>query len=164
MSRALISSSFVNRVFLNRSRIINLLANNSKIDNLDSNSVNEDDIDSFITDWFNATESGDPHKPFNFFANDAVLFATVSDQFITTPEGILDYFNYFIKLPNLKNSLVKKLITKIDNNTWGYYTFVDWSWDGQKVIPVRMTFVIKVHNNNKLKISLLHSSPIPIPP
>ena len=36
MSRALISSSFENRVFLNRSRIINLLANNSKIDNLDN--------------------------------------------------------------------------------------------------------------------------------
>ena len=132
--------------------------------NCNRNSVNKHNIDSFITNWFNATESGNPHKPFNFFANDAVLFATVSDQFRTTPEAILDYFKFFIKLPNLKNSLVKKLITKIDNNTWGYYAFVNWSWNGQKPIKVRMSFVIRVHNNNKLKISLLHSSPLPDPP
>jgi len=132
--------------------------------NCNSNNVNKHDIDSFITNWFNATESGNPHKPFDFFAHNAVLFATVSDQFRTTPESILDYFKFFIKLPNLKNSLVKKLITKIDNNTWGYYAFVNWSWDGQKPIKVRMSFVIRVHNNNKLKISLLHSSPLPDPP
>ena len=132
--------------------------------NCNSNSVNKHDIDSFINNWFNATESRDPNKPFSFFANDSVLFATVSDKFRNTPEEILDYFKMFIALPNLKNSLVKKLITKIDNNTWGYYAFVNWSWDGQPVTTARMSFVIRVHNNNKLKISLLHSSVLPDTP
>ena len=131
---------------------------------INGNSVNNHDIDSFINDWFSATESGNPEKPFNFFANDAVLFATVSVKFRNTPEEILDYFKMFIALPNLKNSLVKKLITKIDNNTWGYYAFVNWSWDGQPVTTARMSFVIRVHNNNKLKISLLHSSVLPDTP
>lgn len=142
--------------------LISLMMNGNG--NCNSNNVNKHDIDSFITNWFNATESRNPHKPFDFFANNAVLFATVSNKFRNTPEEILDYFKMFIKLPNLKNKLVKKLITKIDNNTWGYYAFVNWSWDGQPVTTARMSFVIRVHNNNKLKISLLHSSVLPAGP
>ena len=138
--------------------LIAMMNGNSCICN--NNNVNKHDIDSFINNWFNATESRNPNKPFDFFAKDAVLFATVSDQFRTTPEAILDYFKMFVMLPNLKNKLIKKLITKIDNNTWGYYAFVNWSFKNKNIIA-RMSFVIKVHNNNKLKIALLHSSELP---
>lgn len=134
----------------------------------DSNNVNKHDIDSFITNWFNATESGDPNKPFSFFADDAVLFATLSPVFIDNPTKMKDYFKMFINLTDLKNSLEDpknhKVIRKLDNNTWGYYAFVNWSWKKDstpKKATARMSFIIKAHNKNKLKILLLHSSVLP---
>ena len=140
--------------------LIALMTNrNSNCD--DNTNINDNDIDSFITNWLNATTLRNPKKPFDFFSNDAVLFATLSGKFRDTPDEILDYFQMFVNLPNLKNSLVKKLIKKLDKNTWGYYAYVNWSWTGQATDTARMTFIIKANSNNRLRIKLLHSSLIP---
>lgn len=71
MSHALISSSFENRTFSNRSRIINLLANNTQIDNL---SVNDLDNQTMVLLSLNIRNSTVNNNNLTFKINDFEAF------------------------------------------------------------------------------------------
>ena len=141
-----------------------LSVNRLSVNELRSNNIREQDIYNYMNSWFEAVESGNPKLPASFFASDAVLFATLSDQFRDTPELIQEYFNYFVLLPNLRNDLQRYEIKKIDNNGWGFYSFVNWTWgDAIEPTTVRMSFIIRVNVINKLEIVHLNSGVLPTP-
>lgn len=149
---------FILILFLFIGLIVN--ANNSN----NSNDLGKHDVNSFIINWLRLTTKGDPYAVANLFSNNSILFATVSNQFIDTPQQILEYFKFFVGLSQLNNEIVKKDIIKIDNNTYGFYAIVNWSWkDGSKPVnkQARMSFIVKGNNKNKLKIHSLHSSELP---
>ena len=126
--------------------------------------INKHDVESFVNNWLRTTTTNDPNAPADLFSDKAVLFATISNQFMTSPQQILDYFKKFTALPNLKNNVNKYVIKHLDDNTWGYYAYVDWSWGNKSIekITARMTFIVKANSKDKLKIHLLHSSKLPV--
>lgn len=155
-----VSSYILNSKYLNKLNV-NRLNVNFLLDNINK-SINENDIYNFILSWLKDTESGNPDLPFKYFNENAILFATVSNEFKNTPEQIYNYFNFFIRLPNLMNNIVKYDIKKLDYNTWGFYANIDWSYGIPKTtINARMSFIVKVDYKNNLSIIHLHSSPIP---
>lgn len=113
--------------------------------------------------WFKSTETNNPSLPNSFFDDKFVLFATLSNKFITSKKERLDYFKYFLSNPNLKNKMIDYKIINLDKNVWGFYSFVNWTFDKnnkKNSIIARMSFVV-INNNGKLKIKSLHSSELP---
>jgi hypothetical protein len=126
-------------------------------------SISENDILNFIYLWFKSTETNNPSLPNSFFDDKFVLFATLSNKFITSKKERLDYFKYFLSNPNLKNKMIDYKIINLDKNVWGFYSFVNWTFDSnnkKNSIIARMSFIV-TNDKGHLKIKSLHSSELP---
>lgn len=101
------------------------------------------------------------------YAEDGLLWGTVSQQVRDTPAEIRDYFEYFAKLPELSVSSYKGCVRMYEENlaiNSGYYTFT-YNKDGQtKEVPARYSFTYYKNNNNQWKIIEHHSSALPEAP
>jgi uncharacterized protein (TIGR02246 family) len=107
--------------------------------------------------------SDDPSPITSLYADDGVLWGTISDKLRTTPDAIKDYFvNAYKKLPKLsvefKDPHVRVYDCAAVNS--GYYTFT-YEKDGEKkVLPARYTFVLHKRDGKWLLIDH-HSSGMP---
>lgn len=120
--------------------------------------------------WLDTVTSGSEEvvdEVVALYAEDGVLWGTVSEQVRATPAEISDYFEYFAKLPELSVSSYKGCVRVYDENVainTGYYTFT-YSKDGQtKVVPARYSFVYHKGSNNQWEIIEHHSSALPEAP
>ncbi len=120
--------------------------------------------------WLNTVTSGSERvvdEVVALYAQDGVLWGTVSEQVRDTPAEIRDYFEYFAKLPKLSVSSYKGCVRMYDENlaiNTGYYTFI-YSKNGRtKEVPARYSFVYQKDRNNQWKIIEHHSSALPEAP
>jgi uncharacterized protein (TIGR02246 family) len=116
--------------------------------------------------WGQALGEGDPEKVLPFYADDAVLWGTLSPKMRSDPAALRDYFVAAFKvLPGLKVAFGDQLIRVYGNaavNT-GYYTF-SFVKDGEaKSLPARYSFTY-VKNGERWLIVDHHSSAMPSPP
>ena len=123
--------------------------------------INESDIYNFINLWLKSTESKNPNLPNSFFDDKFVLFATLSNKYITSKKQRLEYFKHFLSLKNLKNKIIKYQIIQLDKNTWGFYSFINWTFNKNDNVIARMTFIINTNKKGILTIKSLHSSELP---
>lgn len=120
--------------------------------------------------WLNTVTSGSEgvvDEVVALYAEDGVLWGTVSEQVRDTPAEIRDYFEYFAKLPELSVSYYKGCLRMYDENlaiNSGYYTFT-YSKDGKtKEVPARYSFTYQKNGSNQWKIIEHHSSALPEAP
>ncbi|MDJ0842645.1 MAG: DUF4440 domain-containing protein [Crocosphaera sp.] len=120
--------------------------------------------------WLNTVTSGSQkvvNEVVALYAEDGVLWGTVSEQVRDTPAEIRDYFEYFAKLPDLSVSSYKGCVRMYDENlaiNTGYYTFT-YSKNGQtREVPARYSFVYQKDGNNQWEIIEHHSSALPQAP
>ncbi|MGK7941596.1 MAG: DUF4440 domain-containing protein [Crocosphaera sp.] len=120
--------------------------------------------------WLNTVTSGSQQvvdEVVALYAENGVLWGTVSEQVRDTPAEIRDYFEYFAKLPKLSVSSYKGCVRMYDENlaiNTGYYTFT-YSKNGQtKAVPARYSFVYQKDGNNQWEIIEHHSSALPEAP
>lgn len=116
--------------------------------------------------WGQAIGEGDPEKVLPFYAEDAVLWGTLSPKVRADPAAIRDYFVAAFKaLPGLKVAYGDQLIRVYGNaavNT-GYYTF-SYVKDGEtRSVPARYSFTY-VKNGERWLIVDHHSSTMPSTP
>jgi uncharacterized protein (TIGR02246 family) len=113
--------------------------------------------------WGLALGEDDPEKVLPFYADDAVLWGTLSPTVRSDRAALRDYFvTAFKVLPSLKVSFGDQLIRVYGNtavNT-GYYTF-SYAKDGEiKSLPARYSFTY-VKNGERWLIVDHHSSAMP---
>lgn len=113
-----------------------------------------------------ASTPENPSKVLSLYADDAVLWGTISITLRATPAEIKDYFvNALQKLPKL-TVVFKDPYIRIYGNTAinsGYYTF-SYLKDGKPTtLPARYSFVY-VKQGGKWLIVDHHSSAMPAPP
>ncbi|MEL6442512.1 MAG: DUF4440 domain-containing protein [Cyanobacteria bacterium J06621_8] len=120
--------------------------------------------------WLNTVTSGSEgvvDEVAALYAEDGVLWGTVSEQVRDTPAEIRDYFEYFAKLPDLSVSSYKGCVRMYGKNlaiNSGYYTFT-LSKDGEtKEVPARYSFVYQKNGSNQWNIIEHHSSALPKAP
>ncbi|NEO97389.1 MAG: DUF4440 domain-containing protein [Symploca sp. SIO2E9] len=120
--------------------------------------------------WLDTVTSGSEEvvdEVVALYAEDGLLWGTVSEQVRDTPAEIRDYFEYFAKLPELRVSSYKGCVRMYDENlaiNSGYYTFT-YNQDGQtQEIPARYSFTYHKDDNNKWEIIEHHSSALPEAP
>ncbi|NES80506.1 MAG: DUF4440 domain-containing protein [Moorea sp. SIO2B7] len=120
--------------------------------------------------WLNTVTSGSEgvvDEVVALYAEDGILWGTVSEQVRDTPAEIRDYFEYFAKLPELSVSSYKGCIRMYDENlaiNSGYYTFT-YSKDGEtKEVPARYSFTYQKNGSNQWEIIEHHSSALPEAP
>ena len=116
--------------------------------------------------WGQAIGGGDLEKVLALYADDAVLWGTLSPTVRSNRAALQDYFvGAFKVLPNLKVAFGDQLIRVYGNaaiNT-GYYTF-SYGRDGEaKTLPARYSFTY-VKNGERWLIVDHHSSAMPAPP
>ena len=116
--------------------------------------------------WGQAIGGGDPEKVLTLYADDAVLWGTLSPTVRSNRAALQDYFvNAFKVLPGLKVAFGDQLIRVYGNaaiNT-GYYTF-SYVRDGEaKTLPARYSLTY-VKNGERWLIVDHHSSAIPSTP
>ena len=125
----------------------------------------ENDALKFTTNVIAALRHGtDPKVAASLFAEDAVLFATLSGEFKTTNHEILNYFKAFlVKIPGLKSDTPQKqTVRRLGPNTFGCYFYVPFHFHHQPSILNRMTFIVEYHHHHRdFKIKLLHASVLP---
>jgi uncharacterized protein (TIGR02246 family) len=113
--------------------------------------------------WGQALGEDDPEKVLPFYADDAVLWGTLSPTVRSDRAALRDYFvTAFKVLPGLKVSFGDQLIRVYGNtavNT-GYYTF-SYAKDGEmKSLPARYSFTY-LKNGDRWLIVDHHSSAMP---
>ena len=120
--------------------------------------------------WLDTVTSGSEgvvDEVVGLYAEDGLLWGTVSEQVRDTPGEIRDYFEYFAKIPELSVSSYKGCVRMYDENlaiNSGYYTFT-YTKDGQtKEVPARYSFTYHKDNNNQWEIIEHHSSALPEAP
>ena len=120
--------------------------------------------------WLNTVTSGSEgvvDETVALYAEDGILWGTVSEQVRDTPAEIRDYFEYFAKLPELSVSTYKGCIRMYDEDfaiNSGYYTFT-FSKDGKTTaVPARYSFTYKKNDSDKWEIIEHHSSASPTAP
>ena len=120
--------------------------------------------------WLDTVTSGSEEvvdEVVALYAEDGLLWGTVSEQVRDTPAEIRDYFEYFAKLPELSVSSYKGCVRMYDENlaiNSGYYTFT-YTKDGQtKEVPARYSFTYHKNGNNQWEIIEHHSSALPKAP
>jgi uncharacterized protein (TIGR02246 family) len=116
--------------------------------------------------WAQALGEDDPDKVLPLYADDAVLWGTLSPAVRADRAALRDYFvTAFRVLPGLKVTFGDQLIRVYGNtavNT-GYYTF-SYIKDGEtKSLPARYSFTY-VKNGERWLIVDHHSSAMPPPP
>lgn len=118
--------------------------------------VSKKKISDLTDEWINqVTVKHDPKAIANMFCSNGSLVGTVS-QNIRTGAAIEDYFDYFAKLPDITVTNKDYTISRLSNNIMLNTAFITWTWDKQKPLTARMSFLFK---NNC--IFQLHSSALP---
>ena len=116
--------------------------------------------------WGQALGEGDPEKVLPFYADDAVLWGTLSPKMRADRAALRDYFVAAFKaLPGLKVAFGDQLIRVYGDAAVnsGYYTF-SFVKDGEaKSLPARYSFTY-VKNGERWLIVDHHSSAMPPPP
>jgi len=116
--------------------------------------------------WGQAIGGGDPENVLALYADDAVLWGTLSPTVRSNRAALQDYFvSAFKVLPSLKVAFGDQLIRVYGNaaiNT-GYYTFTYVRDGEQKTLPARYSFTY-VKNGERWLIVDHHSSAMPSPP
>ncbi|MGK7949979.1 MAG: DUF4440 domain-containing protein [Xenococcaceae cyanobacterium] len=120
--------------------------------------------------WLDTVTSGSEEmvdEVVALYAENGLLWGTVSEQVRDTPAEIRDYFEYFAMLPELSVSSYKGCVRMYDENlaiNSGYYTFT-YTKDGQtKEVPARYSFTYHKNGNNQWEIIEHHSSALPEAP
>jgi uncharacterized protein (TIGR02246 family) len=120
-------------------------------------------VEAQFTRFTDAWATGDAKKVTALFADDAVLLATVSNKFRSSPEEITDYFDYF---------LLSKPVARIDESAIrlgcdAAARFGNWTIDltdpktgAKSAVAARYTFIYTFENGEWL-IDHLHSSVMP---
>ena len=126
----------------------------------------KDEVAEATQTWAQALGEDDPDKVLPFYADDAVLWGTLSPTVRADRAALRDYFvTAFRVLPGLKVAFGDQLIRVYGNtavNT-GYYTF-SYIKDGEtKSLPARYSFTY-VKNGERWLIVDHHSSAMPPPP
>jgi uncharacterized protein (TIGR02246 family) len=126
----------------------------------------KDDVAAATATWGQAIATNDPEKVLPLYAEDAVLWGTLSPKVRADRAALRDYFvSAFKILPELKVTFGEQLVRVYGNaavNT-GYYTF-GFVKDGQpKTLPARYSFTY-VNEGGKWMIVDHHSSALPPPP
>jgi len=125
----------------------------------------KDEVAAAASTWALALGEDDPDKVLPLYADDAVLWGTLSPTVRADRAALRDYFvTAFKVLPDLKVAFGDQLIRVYGDtavNT-GYYTF-SYVRDGQaKSLPARYSFTY-VKNGDRWLIVDHHSSAIPPP-
>ena len=126
----------------------------------------KEDVATASATWARALGEDDPDKVLPFYANDAVLWGTLSPAVRADRAALRDYFvTAFKVLPGLKVTFGDQLIRVYGGtavNT-GYYTF-SYVKDGEtKSLPARYSFTY-VKNGEHWLIVDHHSSAMPPSP
>jgi uncharacterized protein (TIGR02246 family) len=126
----------------------------------------KDEVAEATQTWAQALGEDDPDKVLPLYAEDAVLWGTLSPTVRADRAALRDYFvTAFRVLPGLKVAFGDQLIRVYGNtavNT-GYYTF-SYIKDGEtKSLPARYSFTF-VKNGERWLIVDHHSSAMPPPP
>jgi uncharacterized protein (TIGR02246 family) len=126
----------------------------------------EEDVAATTSKWAKALEEDDPDKVLPLYAEDAVLWGTLSPTVRANRAALRDYFvGAFKALPGLKVRFGEQLIRVYGTtavNT-GYHTFA-YVKDGEtKVWPARYSFTY-VKSGDARQIVGQHSSAMPVPP
>jgi uncharacterized protein (TIGR02246 family) len=126
----------------------------------------KEDVASATSRWAQALGEDDPEKVLPLYADDAVLWGTLSPTVRADRAALRDYFvGAFNALPGLKVAFGEQLIRVYGTaavNT-GYYTF-SYVKDGEtKSWPARYSFTY-VKNGDVWQIIDHHSSAMPAPP
>ena len=126
----------------------------------------KEDVAAVTSKWAQALGEDDPEKVLPLYADDAVLWGTLSPTVRADRTALQDYFiGAFKALPGLKVTFGEQLIRVYGAtavNT-GYYTF-SYVKDGEtKSWPARYSFTY-VKNGDVWQIVDHHSSAMPAPP
>ena len=126
----------------------------------------KEDVTAATSRWAQALGEDDAEKVLPLYADDAVLWGTLSPKVRADRAALRDYFvGAFKALPELKVSFGEQLIRVYGTtavNT-GYYTF-SYIKDGDtKSWPARYSFTF-VKNGDNWQIVDHHSSAMPAPP
>ena len=126
----------------------------------------KEDVSAVTSEWGRALGEDDPDKVLPLYADDAVLWGTLSPIVRAERAALRDYFvTAFRVLPGLKVTFGDQLIRVYGNaavNT-GYYTF-SYSKNGEvKTLPARYSFSY-IKNGERWLIVDHHSSAMPAAP
>jgi uncharacterized protein (TIGR02246 family) len=126
----------------------------------------KDEVAAATAAWAQALGQDEPDKVLPLYADDAVLWGTLSPSLRADRAALNDYFvTAFKVLPGLKVSFGEQRIRVYGGtavNT-GYYTF-SYTKDGEaKTLPARYSFTY-VKNGERWLIVDHHSSAMPPPP
>jgi len=126
----------------------------------------QEDVAAASMRWAAALAENDPDKVLPFYAQDAVLWGTLSPTVRSSPAALREYFvNAFKALPGLKVAFGEQLI-RIYGSTavnTGYYSF-SFVRDGEaRTLPARYSFTY-VNKGKNWMIVDHHSSAMPQPP
>ena len=124
----------------------------------------KEDVSAATSEWGRVLGEDDPDKVLPLYADDAVLWGTLSLMVRSDRAALRDYFvTAFRVLPGLKVTFGDQLIRVYGNaaiNT-GYYTF-SYSKDGEvKILPARYSFTY-INNGERWLIVDHHSSAMPV--
>lgn len=126
----------------------------------------EEDVAAAMTEWQTRLAAATPEDPSGvvaLYAEDAVLWGTISTERRDTPAAIKDYFvTALAKLPQLSVVFEKPKI-RIYGDTainTGYYTFSYVKDGAQATLPARYSFTYVKHDGNWM-IADHHSSAMP---
>lgn len=120
--------------------------------------------------WLDTVTSGTSgvvNEVVSLYAENAVLWGTVSEQVRDTPEEISDYFEYFAKLTKLNVNSYRGCVRIYGENTAvnsGYYSFTYQKNGETKVVPARYSFTYQKNGYRKWEIIEHHSSVSPEAP
>ena len=126
----------------------------------------KEDVSAATSEWGQVLGEDDPDKVLPLYADDAVLWGTLSPMVRADRAALRDYFvTAFRVLPGLKVTFGDQLIRVYGNaaiNT-GYYTF-SYSKDGEvKTLPARYSLTY-IKNGERWLIVDHHSSAMPAVP
>src|SRR5712672_884694 len=126
----------------------------------------KEDVAASTQSWARALGEDDPDKVVPLYAEDAVLWGTLSPTVRADRAALRDYFvTAFKVLPNLKVAFGEQLIRVYGTtavNT-GYYTFSYVQNGEPKTLPARYSFTY-VQNGDRWLIVDHHSSAVPPAP
>jgi uncharacterized protein (TIGR02246 family) len=126
----------------------------------------QEEVAAATLEWGRALAEHDPEKILPLYADDAVLWGTLSPTLRADRAALRDYFvTAFKALPGLKVTFGDQLIRVYGNTAvdTGYYTFA-YSKDGEaKSLPARFSFTYVKHGQQWLIVDH-HSSAIPAAP
>ena len=126
----------------------------------------KEDVVAAASAWARALGEDDPDKVLPLYANDAVLWGTLSPTVRADQPALRDYFvTAFKVLPGLKVTFGDELIRVYGTtavNT-GYYTFSYVQNGEAKTLPARYSFTYVLSGDRWLIVDH-HSSAMPPPP